>query len=228
MMFVLGFVFLRYLPEKQPSSSGLRYSTTLGSMWKILLTTPVLQIRAVLMAFIFSGFTLFWATVPIVLQHELSFSHSDIALLSFLGLAAPVCTVIAGKLADRGFGFRLTSLGIIMATTAFLLTPVLGLYTGLFVLSVLLFDSGVHMANMITQQSVIALDPEAQSRLNSLLICITFVGGALGSSLGPWLYSHYGWASTAEIGGGIMMVAMAIHICGRYVKYGKNYSEAAV
>ena len=208
----VGLLLLRRLPVRRPSLSRVSYPAIFHSMGKLLASVPGLLPRLFLMAFALTSFTLFWAAAPIVLREALHFSHSDIALLSLASFAAPPCAIMAGRLVDRGFSFGLTLTSACMIAAAFLVTPVAGISTGLFLIAVLLLDPGVHMTNVVVQQSVLSLVPEARSRLNALSVAFAFTGGAIGSSLGPWLYSHYGWSATAYCGAALAAVAFCLSL----------------
>lgn len=211
-LMVIVSLLVRKLPRKTPTATGLSYPEMLLSMKKLFVSLPGIKKRLGSMSLVFMSFTMFWATVPIALQDILHFSHSEVALFSLLSLAAPPCAIMAGRVIDRGRGFGLTVLSISMVACAFLITPILGAYVFTFIVAALLFDPGVHMTNVVIQQSVISLVPAARSRLNALCIACTFTGGATGSWLGPWLYSHYGWFTTVLIGATMVLAALTLHI----------------
>ncbi|MDW6004790.1 MFS transporter [Vibrio mangrovi] len=211
LMVVVG-LLIRKMPRRAPVADALSYPAILSSMVRLFISVPGIKRYLGAMALIFMTFTLFWATVPIVLQDVLHFSHTDIAIFSLISLAAPPCALMAGKMIDRGKGFLLTLISISMVFCAFIATPVLGMYLFAFMLAALLLEPGVHMTNVVIQQAVIAFVPEARSRLNALCIAFTFTGGAVGSWLGPWLYSHYGWKLTVAIAGVTVLAALTLNV----------------
>ncbi|PJC86652.1 MFS transporter [Vibrio sp. HA2012] len=214
-LMVLVGLLVRKLPRKTPTATGLSYPKMLLSMIK-LFALPGIKKRLGAMALVFTSFTMFWAAVPIALKDILHFSHSEVALFSLVSLVAPPCAIMAGRVIDKGRGFGLTVLSISMVGCAFIVTPIWGAYVLTFVLAALLFDPGVHMTNVVIQQSVISLVPEARSRLNALCIACTFTGGATGSWLGPWLYSHYGWLTTVLAGASMVFIALILHLSLRF------------
>lgn len=212
LMMVVGLLLFRRLPDKSSSSGKIRYPAMLLSMVQLLVSIPGLCKRLYLPFFIFASFTIFWSAAPLVLQETLHFSHFEMALFSLVSLAAPFCAIMAGRTVDRGHGFRLTIGSILMVAAAFLVTPAFGLHTASFILAVLLLDPGVHMTNVVIQQSVLSLIPEARSRLNALCISFTFTGGAIGSWLGPWLYNNFGWTVTALAGVAMAATAFILNL----------------
>lgn len=210
---VLGVILLTHLPRQQPATTTRTpYPVMLQSMVSMVRHMPTLRHRLVFMALFFSCFTMFWATAPMVLKDVLSFSHAEIALISLASLAAPPCVILAGRLADKGHGTLITLAGVCIAGSAFLLSPLFGISAVIFVLSVILLDSGVHMTNAVMQLGILSLLPDSRSRLNALCIASTFCGGALGSSFGPWVYSHFGWLAVAGIGVAISITALGVQV----------------
>lgn len=221
-MLTIGLIFCKVLPGKKMPADNQKYSETLASLGKLLLYVPGLKKRAVPMALVFGAFALFWASIPLVLRGELLFTQQEVALLAMVSLGAPICTIAAGRMADRGLGYITAVIGIISAAAAFLIAPLLGISGGLFVLSALMLDCGTHSSSLINQQAVIALDSGARSRLNALYMSIMFCGGAAGSALGPWLYNHYGWRVTALTGFGMVSAGLSLYLFSWFGSFTKH------
>src|SRR5471032_1426429 len=180
----LAFVLRRKLPLRQPVSS-LSYPALLASMWHLLKATPILRRRAAYQACMFGAFSLFWTTVSLELTSaDFAVSQSGVAIFALVGVAGAIASPIAGRLADRGMS---------RYTTALLVHGGRTLELGVLVLASIVLDMGVS-ANLVTgQRAIFALAPEVRSRLNGLYMAIFFVGGAVGSSLGMWMYAAHGW-----------------------------------
>lgn len=211
LMAVLALALYRHLPRTDSGTGGFSYVAMLRSMAGLLGSTPGLRPRLLLQATVFTTFTMFWAAAPLALREQLAFTHGEVALFSLASLIAPVCAALSGRMVDRGLGFHTTVVGITLIALAFLATPVFGLLAMPMVVAVLLLDPGVHSTNVVTQQGVLGLVPEARSRLNAICVACTFTGGAIGSSLGPWLYSHFGWTSVSLTGLVLTATAMLIN-----------------
>lgn len=211
-MAALTVMLYRRLPRTDTTTAGFSYAAMLRSMAGLLASTPDLRPRLLLQAMIFATFTMFWAAAPLALQERLGFTHAGVALFSLASLIAPAYAAMAGRMIDRGMGFRTTVVGIGLITATFLTTPLFGLTVLPMVVAVLMLDPGVYMTNVVVQQDVLELVPEARSRLNALSVACTFIGGALGSSLGPWLYSHFGWNSMSLTGLAMAAAAMSVNL----------------
>jgi len=78
----------------------------------------------------------------------------------------------------------------------------------LLVASAILLDFGVSGNLVLGQRVIFGLRPELRSRLNGLFIAAFFVGGAIGSALGGWVYVHAGWTGTVWCGFAMPVVAL--------------------
>lgn len=217
LMSVLSIILLRYLPVKRGSAGRLSYPAIMRSMGTLFVSVHGLRPRLLIMFSVFFAFGMFWSTAPIYARDVLGFTHADIALFSLLSLVTPLCALFAGKMVDMGRGYRMAVIGMSMLAGAFLMTMGLETYAFFIVPVVLLLDPGTQMAIVVVHQSVLTLTFEARSRLNALCIGFNITGGAIGASLGPWLYSRLGWSSVAVAGALMVIFAFALNY---YVKRG--------
>ncbi|AEB62065.1 MFS transporter [Bacillus amyloliquefaciens] len=200
---VLAIVLSKVLPARKPTANT-NYNVLLGSMWKLLRTTPVLR-RAIYHAFVFGAFSLFWTTVPLLLSGPaFHFSQKAIALYALAGIAGAAAAPIGGRLADRGLTRLATGIAL-GAVIVSLLLPLMiqsssPVGIAVLVAAAILLDVGVSANLVLSQRSIFSLGPEVRSRLNGLFMAIFFLGGAIGSSIGGWAYASGGWSITLWIG----------------------------
>ncbi|HEY4390881.1 MAG TPA: MFS transporter [Paenibacillus sp.] len=201
---ILAIVLLKVLPERKPSTDT-HYTALLGSMWHLLRTTPILRRRAAYHACLFATFSLFWTTVPLLLSSPVfHFSQKNIALFALVGVAGAAAAPVAGRLADRGWTKPAT--GIALTTVVISMLLPLIIHTGsslgiaILVISAILLDAGVSVNLVLGQRALFTLGPEIRSRLNGLFMAIFFLGGAIGSAIGGWIYATGGWGATLWIG----------------------------
>ncbi|MDX7950048.1 MFS transporter [Lichenihabitans sp. Uapishka_5] len=202
--FGLALALARLLPTRRPPP-GLHYHALLRSMLHLALTTKVLWRRSAYQFCSFGAFSLFWTTVPLLLQEpRFGFTQAGIAWFGLAAVAGAVAAPFAGTLADRGLERFSTGLGLASVATAFLLThvevasPVIGV--GLLVLAAILLDFGTSATLVVSQRAVFSLGPTVRARLNGLFLAMFFIGGALGSALGAWVYAKGGWGWAAWAG----------------------------
>lgn len=201
---ILAIVLSKVLPPRKPMTDT-RYIALLGSMWRLLRTTPILRRRAAYHAFVFATFSLFWTTVPLLLSGPVfHFSQINIALFALVGVAGAIAAPIAGRLADRGWTKPATWIALATVAGSMLLPLMIrtGSITGIVILvvSAILLDAGVSANLVLGQRALFSLSPEIRSRLNGLFMAIFFFGGAIGSAIGGWTYATGGWSAVLWIG----------------------------
>lgn len=201
---VLALVLSKVLPARRPSSNA-SYAALLGSMWRLLRTTPLLRRRAAYHACVFATFSLFWTTVPFLLAGPMfHFSQKAIALFALAGIAGALAAPVAGRLADRGLTRPGTGIALVTVVLSVLLPLVIrtGSPVGVAVLvaAAILLDAGVSANLVLGQRALFSLSPEIRSRLNGLFMAIFFLGGAAGSAVGGWAYATGGWSAALWFG----------------------------
>ncbi|MFE1630363.1 MFS transporter [Brevibacillus reuszeri] len=203
-VFILAIVLWKVLPARKPKSD-ITYTALLGSMWQLLVTTPILRRRAAYHACLFATFSLFWTTAPLLLSSPaFHFSQKAIALFALVGVAGSLAAPVAGRIADRGWTKPATGVAIIAVIVSVLLpllfqsSSIVGI-TAL-VVSAIILDAGVSANLVLGQREIFSLGPEIRSRLNGLFMAIFFFGGAIGSAIGGWSYAVGGWNASLWIG----------------------------
>ena len=201
---VLAFVLRRRLPPRQPESP-LSYGSLIGSLRHLFATTPVLRRRAAYQAAMFGCFSLFWTVTPLMLAGPaFRLSQTGIAVFALVGMAGAVASPIAGRLADRGHTLPSTACALLLAIAGFAL-PLFApasreLALALLVVAAVIIDMGVAANMVLGQRTIFALAAEVRGRLNGIYFSLFFVGGALGSAAGGWVFSQYGWHAVLLLG----------------------------
>ncbi len=201
---LLTLVLSRYLPKRHPVA-GMSYTALITSMWRLLKTTPVLQRRSFYHAMIFAAFSLFWTTGPLLLASStFHLSQSGIALFAFAGILGVLAAPLAGRVADRGWSLPATGLALVVVSLAFLLMHFFALDNKwalwILLIAAILLDLGVSANLVLSQRAIYALGAEVRSRLNGLFMASFFIGGAIGSALGAWIYETAGWSGSTWLG----------------------------
>ncbi len=202
-MGMLIIFLIRLLPQRIPSSKE-SYPTIVNSLWKLFRTKPVLRRRAFYQAALFGSFSLFWTVVPLWLSSHFGLSQKEIAVFGFVGVAGAIAAPIAGKLADRGMSHKLTGLAFVLAAFAFGLTHVAQnnqmISLLFFCVAAVILDMAVSGNLVLGQQAIYALGDEIRGRVNGVFMAVFFVGGAVGSSLGGWVFSKGSWNFSSGLG----------------------------
>ena len=226
MMTILGFVLFRLLPPRQPVNQNILYRKLLISMIQLFLTTPVLRRKAFYQACVFSAFCLFWTACPLFLAGpDFQFTQTQIAVFALVGVAGAVSAPFAGRAADKGYGQLATTLALISCSISFLIShffsPGSIISIIALVVSAILLDAGVSANLVLGQRAIFALDASKRSRLNALYIATIFIGGATGSALGAWAFSHGGWSLTAWWGFSLPLIALLYFL----TEFSKNFKS---
>lgn len=201
---ILAIVLAKVLPVRKPTAAT-SYTALLGSMWRLLRTTPILRRRAFYHATLFAAFSLFWTTVPQLLASpKFQFSQTAIALYALVGVAGAVAAPLAGRLADRGWTRPATAIALITVIVSVLLPLLIQTSSPVgvvvLVIAAILLDAGVSANLVLSQRSIFSLGADIRSRLNGLFMAIFFFGGAIGSAAGGWAYATGGWSTALWIG----------------------------
>ena len=212
---ILGLVLRWRLPPRLPTAR-LGYGALLGSMVHLARTVPVLRRRALYQACLFSAFSLFWTTVPLLLAGPaFHFSQSGIAWFALAGAAGVVAAPIAGRVADRGWTKPATAIAMLLTTGGFLLTRAVAFGSPLSVVVLAIagiaIDFGVQANVVLGYRALFALGAETRSRLNGLYMTTFFLAGAAGSAAGAWAYATGGWMLAASIGA-VLPIAGLIYL----------------
>ncbi|GGY64409.1 MFS transporter [Pseudoduganella albidiflava] len=220
----LALVLRRRLPRRDPAQARLAqnpsqqttsqqtipaqkttYLALLASLWFLLKTTPILRRRSAYQFCMFGAFSLFWTTVPLILASPaFGLSQSGIAIFALVGVAGALASPIAGRRADQGKSRSTTAVALVAAALS-LAAPLLlhggrMFELGLLVVAAIVLDGAVSASLVTGQRALYALSADVRSRLNGLYMAIFFMGGALGSSAGGWMYAHHGWQGVLMAG----------------------------
>ncbi|GGY07294.1 MFS transporter [Massilia dura] len=200
----LALVLHRRLPQREPDHEST-YPALLASLWHLLKTTPILRRRAAYQFCMFGAFSLFWTTVPLILASPaFGLSQTGIALFALAGVAGALASPIAGRRADQGKSRSTTAMALIAGVLSFA-APLLvhggrTFELALLVAASIVLDSAVSASLVTGQRAIYALGADIRSRLNGLYMAIFFLGGAIGSSAGGWMYAHHGWQGVLATG----------------------------
>jgi len=211
-MLALAVVLGYALPYDQPEP-GLRYGELIRSIAHLVLTQPILRDAAVIGGTLFGAFSSFWATLVFFLATPPYHYGARVAgLFGIVGAVGVLFAPPAGRLSDRkGPAFTVT-LAILIAITSFLVLAITGRTLAGLIAGVILLDLGVQAGHVANQTRIYALVPEARSRLNTVYMVTYFVGGAIGSALGAYGWTRWGWNGVC--GAGILQLLAALAMRG--------------
>ncbi|MDB4865841.1 MAG: transporter permease [Cohnella sp.] len=220
MMFALAYILKRQLPESRPEIQ-LSYPHLIRSMGKLILEQRTLREAALIAACLFGSFSVFWTSLTFYLEGpSFGYGSAVTGLFGLVGVVGASAASVIGRLADRVSPVRMVGFMITVAILSYLSFWLLGSSVWGLIVGVILLDLGVQGGQVSNQARIYSLMPEARSRLNTVYMVSSFIGGAIGSSVGGYAWSRWGWNGTCAVGG--VMVAMALLIWAGHRITGKR------
>jgi len=201
LMAAIGIALACACPQRRPDTR-MSYGAVVGSVFAQLRTHRTLRLRAAYQAVLFAAFNLFWTAAPLTLIHRFGLSQEGIALFALAGAGGALAAPIAGRLADRGMGWKMTLGALLTITLCFLAADlaVAALSVLAFALSAIVLDAAAQMNQITGQRIILGLSSEARARINAAYMGAMFLVGATGSVIGTVTYETGGWTLSALTG----------------------------
>ncbi|MEH5011558.1 MFS transporter [Phytobacter diazotrophicus] len=211
LMTLLAVVFIvRILPSQSlpaPTFNYLAVLRSLGQLWK---SEPQVRKATLTQAMLFASFSVLWTVLPFWLAHRYEYGAGVTGTLAALGLIGILCAPLAGSFSDRQGPFRMVMLGVILMLLAWIVFWGWNSMAGM-VVGILLLDAGEQCVLIANQHTIYALRPDARNRLNTLFMCVIFIGGACGSltATGLWQATQ-SWTLISAAGAALVLCGMLI------------------
>jgi predicted MFS family arabinose efflux permease len=201
----------RILPRTTPTSD-LSYPQLLRSLGRLFLDHPTLRAACGTGFLAFAAFSALWAALAGLLARPPFRLGADIVgLFGLIGAVSIVAGPFLGRLTDR-FGPRaMIAAGAVTLMTSFALVSQTARSLWILVPAIALIDLGYRSVLLANQTRIYPLQPNAQSRLNTVFMTSVFLGGAAGSLCGAFA-AAWGWSGIALAGAGLAAVALAVHL----------------
>lgn len=215
LLVLLALILYLHLPQYKQVSE-LKYGQLLASIVVLFVRTPVLRVRAALGAIVFAAFGLLWTSMAFLLASDpFNYSESTIGLFGLAGAAGALMAGQAGRFADKGKGRLTTSAGLLLLLLSWIPLALSGYSVAAFVAGVVVLDLAVQAVHVTNQSTLYRMMPEARSRLTAGYMTCYFCGGAFGSLLSGYAYSHYGWDGVCYSGAAVSALGLVIWLAGK-------------
>lgn len=195
---MLLIIYFWFSLPTMPAQNKLTYKQIMGSLKPLWQQFPQLRQSVIAQGLVSIAFSAFWTTLAVFLFHNYGLGSATAGAFGLAGAAGAISAPLVGGLSDRigANKILLVSISIvILSFIAMLFIPLFAVHLqiGCLVLCVIFFDFGIN-ATLVSHQSIVySLKPEARGRLNSILFTFMFIGMAIGSAAGGYLYQHVGW-----------------------------------
>ena len=209
MMLVLGVILWRRLPEQRPAGLRLPYLRLIVSMFTLLRTDRVLQVRGIIALLMFAVFNIFWSALVFPLsQPPYQLSHTAIGTFGLVGVVGALAATRAGRWADQGLGQRTTGLALILLMLSWLplwFTPHSIAWLVLGIIALDLAGQAIHVTN---QSMIFNARPDAHSRVVGCYMLFYSAGSGLGALASTATYAAFGWSGVCLLGAGVSLLAL--------------------
>ncbi len=198
---VLAVLMYRSIP-RLPPRAVVRYPALLASVATVVRRHRVVRWTLVLSAIQFGLFIMFWTALTFLLSSPpFGYGVTVIGLFGLLGVVGVVAAPRAGRLHDRGWSVPATGVGYAVALVSLGLAAVAERSVLVLVVAIVLLHAAIFPLNVLVATRLLAVVPEARSRVNTAMITVNFVAGAIGSAVVGPVWSAGGWqaVTVAEI-----------------------------
>ncbi|WP_354690770.1 MFS transporter [Phytobacter sp. RSE-02] len=213
LMTLLAVVFIvRILPSQSLPAPTFNYLVVLRSLGQLWKSEPQVRKATLTQSMLFASFSVLWTVLPFWLAHRYDYGAGVTGTLAALGLIGILCAPLAGSFSDRQGPFRMVMLGVILMLLAWIVFWGWNSMAGM-VVGILLLDAGEQCVLIANQHTIYALRPDARNRLNTLFMCVMFIGGACGSltATGLWQATQ-SWTLISAAGAALVLSGMLIAV----------------
>ncbi|MGX7668712.1 MFS transporter [Flavobacterium pedocola] len=206
---LIAIVIQRKFPINKPEFKGT-YGQLLSSLFTLIKEQPMLREATLINALSFAQFGAFWTTMVLLLSGEpFNFNSATIGLFGIVGASGALAAPLVGKMGDKGNPRKAIGYGIFLLLLSFVVfyfssESVVGILIG-----IVFIDVGLQSVHVSNQTRVYALLPEARNRMNTVYMSFSFLGTALGSAFGLWLWELGSWEAFS-IGGALLSVTSLV------------------
>lgn len=200
MVALLALAVWRLLPHQSAMATGT-YGGLLRSLATLTYRHAVLRKALATQALLAATLGAFWSTLALMLAEPPFQLGAGVAgAFGLAGAAGAFGAPLFGGFADRRGPLAAIRVGCLLVAGAFALMLMLQHSMVALIAGAIVFDLGV-MAGLVSHQTIAtAIDPDARSRLNGLLMTAAMIGMSIGAAVGGWAWSRHGWAGVCLMG----------------------------
>ncbi|HZM76224.1 MAG TPA: MFS transporter [Candidatus Limnocylindrales bacterium] len=201
---------------KLPPRTRMPYPALLASVVRVVVRERAVRWTIVIAAAGFGAFSMFWTALTFLLSGPpFHYPAPVIGLFGLAGLAGAVAVQRFGRLYDRGWSLPATGALWVLALLAFVLAGFAGGSALAVIAVVVALDVALQGQTILNKSRILAVSPEARSRLNTAYITGTFAGGATGSAVATVLWAAGGWTAIVLAGILLCCFALTVWVLGR-------------
>ncbi|MBC1276174.1 MFS transporter [Nostoc sp. UCD121] len=193
MILIVIVLLKRYLPNVKNEFNGY-YLELLSSTFQQLKRFPLLREASLISGLLFGVFCSFWTTLTFHLSGApFNFQSDTIGMYGFVAIAGALMAPVFGKLADRGNSQRSLTIAVSLVIASLVIAKIASSSAIAIAVAVLLVDIGVQAVQVTNVARIYTLDPQSNSRINTVYMTTYFIGGSVGTSIGLLCWNLGGW-----------------------------------
>ncbi len=210
----LAVLFAFFLPRLRPGSR-IGYGACMASLGRFFLTRRVLREASFVNAMSFGSFSAFWTTLSFFLKSPAyNLGARAAGLFGLIGAAGAVSASVTGRVTDKVSPRFTISVALALSILSYACLWAFGHRMAGLIAGIVCLDIGAQSTHISNQARIYALDAESRNRLNAVYMVTSFAGGALGSLLGAFMWSVFGWGGVCGTGICFLAIAVAVHSRG--------------
>lgn len=212
LMLVIVLTVIFCLPNYH-NPQPIRYLELFSSIFQIARQERTLRNAALNGGLTFAVFSIFWTTLPFWLaSRQYNLGPQFVGIFGLVGIIGVIVAPIVGKMADRRSPETTISWAIIIVIVSYLCFLFLGKHIIGLVIGVILLDLGIQSCHISNQARIFALSDSAYNRINTFYMVSYFCGGAFGSWLGAFCYTHWGWNGVGISGLILLLIVLRFNL----------------
>lgn len=205
-------------PISKTNFSGT-YQDLLKSLFVLIKEQTVLRSATAINALSFAQFGAFWTVMVLLLSDKpFEYSSAQIGLFGLVGACGAFAAPVVGKLGDKGDSSKVVFYGGILMLLSFIVFYFSAQSIFGMILGIVFIDLGLQAIHVSNQTRIYSMLPEARNRLNTVFMSFSFLGTAIGSAFGLWLWNLDKWNALTIGCGMLAIVSLIIYFLTRSVK----------
>jgi predicted MFS family arabinose efflux permease len=209
LMLALAVTIRLSLQPSRPQLS-MKWTDLMKSVGSLAREHATLREAALLACLLFMTFSALWTTLVFLLRTPpYHYGTTAAGVFGLLGASSASAAPIVGRMSDRYGPERSILVAIVSTLVGYVVLLLVGRHLAGLITAIALIDVGVQSGHVANQSRIYSLVPEARSRINTFYMVAFFVGGALGSYLGPLGFNFGGWAGFCAIPLAALVFALA-------------------
>lgn len=199
-MLVLSFLTARIIPDEKHQFSG-NYRSLIRSLFQLAKEYRLVRESAWIGACLFGAISAFWSTLAFFLEKPpFLYSLSTIGFFGVVGLAGAVISPQVGRISDRkGTSFPMY-IGLLLMLAGYAILFAGKLSIVIVIIGIILIDMGLQAAHIPNLTRVSEISVQARTRLNTIYMTSFFIGGTIGSIVGSYAWTTFGWTGVCAVG----------------------------